>query len=149
MILKSEASIQIGKSTDVVYDAIVQQHHLTQYFINESTGDLVEGQIQQWKFAEFKIRFPVSNVKLEVNKSISFVWDPETVITISLEPFKEGHTVVKVVEDGKELNEENMKWLVSNAGGWANFLASLKAYLEYGVILRKGAYEFLGDEDMG
>ncbi len=28
--------------------------------------------------------------------------------------------------------------LIENSGGWSNFLACLKAYLEYGIQLRKG-----------
>jgi hypothetical protein len=35
------------------------------------------------------------------------------------------------------------KWLMGNTEGWANFLACLKAYLEYGINLRKGAFDFL------
>ncbi len=30
-----------------------------------------------------------------------------------------------------------------NTEGGANFLACLKAYLEHGIILRKGAFDFL------
>lgn len=33
-----------------------------------------------------------------------------------------------------------------NTEGWANFLACLKAYLEYGINLRKGAFDFLSDK---
>lgn len=32
---------------------------------------------------------------------------------------------------------------MGNTDGWANFLACLKAYLEYGINLRKGAFDFL------
>ena len=30
--------------------------------------------------------------------------------------------------------------------GWANFLACLKAYLEYGINLRKGAFDYMKKE---
>lgn len=30
--------------------------------------------------------------------------------------------------------------------GWANFLACLKAYLEYGINLRKGAFDFMSEK---
>jgi hypothetical protein len=49
---------------------------------------------------------------------------------------------VKVNESGKELNEENLIWALRNTEGWANFLASMKAYLEYAIELRKGAFDF-------
>jgi len=51
--------------------------------------------------------------------------------------------VVRVKESGKEHNEDNLKWALENSGGWANFLACMKAYLEYGIQLRKGAFDFM------
>lgn len=36
-----------------------------------------------------------------------------------------------------------IKWLSGNSFGWSNFLACLKAYLEYNINLRKGAFEFM------
>ena len=32
---------------------------------------------------------------------------------------------------------------LGNTEGWANFLACMKAYLEYGIQLRKGAFDFM------
>ncbi|MFD2697467.1 hypothetical protein ACFSQ0_05650 [Mesonia sediminis] len=55
----------------------------------------------------------------------------------------DGSTLVKVNENGKEFSEDNLKWALENSGGWANFLACLKAYLEYGIQLRKGAFDFM------
>ena len=40
-------------------------------------------------------------------------------------------------------NEEGIKQAIGQTEGWANFLASLKAYLEYGINLRKGAFDFM------
>ncbi len=52
-------------------------------------------------------------------------------------------TVVTVTEKGMENDEAGLKWLMGNSAGWGNFLACLKAYLEYGINLRKGAFDFL------
>ena len=43
----------------------------------------------------------------------------------------------------KSLNEAGIKQLMGQTEGWANFLACLKAYLEYGINLRKGAFDFM------
>jgi len=40
-------------------------------------------------------------------------------------------------------DDVGINWLKSNTEGWANFLACLKAYLEYGINLRKGGFDFL------
>lgn len=149
MKLTSEATLQIQKPIEVVFEGIVNPDKMTKYFISESSGRLESGKEVMWKFPEFADRFPVKEIKIEVDHSVSFVWDPETVVNIVLESQPDKSTVVKITESGKELNDENLKWLISNAGGWANFLACMKAYLEYGIELRKGAFDFMrkGDND--
>ena len=67
----------------------------------------------------------------------------ETVVKILLEEQPDKSTVVKVTEDGKLYNEANLRWALGNTEGWANFLACMKAYLEYGIHLRKGAFDFM------
>ena len=56
---------------------------------------------------------------------------------------EDNNTIVNGVGRRKILNEENLKWVLENTAGWANFLACLKAYLEYGIQLRVGAYDFM------
>lgn len=143
MNLTSQASIQIQKPVHEVFDGITNPEKMTKYFISKSTGSLTSGQEVFWQFPEFDGSYPVNQVNVQPNSIISFVWDPGTVVRIELEEQADGSTVVSVTEGSKPLNEENMKWLVSNTGGWANFLACLKAYLEYDIQLRKGAYEFM------
>ena len=146
MILESNAAIQIQKPAHVVFEGIVNPDIMTYYFISESTGRLETGSEVIWKFPEFPEKFPVTKIKTESNHSISFVWDPDTVVKITLKELPDHSTVVRVNESGKESNEENLKWALENSGGWANFLACLKAYLEYGVHLRKGAFDFMRKE---
>ncbi len=146
MRLISTASLQIQKPIHEVFEAIVEPEQMTQYFISESSGPMATGAELLWKFPEFPDRYPVTKIHVETNKSISFVWDPETVVKINLKAYKDNSTIVSVSEDGKENNEKNLQWLIQNTGGWANFLACMKAYLEYGIQLRKGAYEFMRPE---
>jgi uncharacterized protein YndB with AHSA1/START domain len=143
MILESNASLQIQKTAEEVFEAIVNPEKMTNYFISESTGRLETGKVVRWKFPEFDDTFPITEVKVDSNKLISFIWDPETVVKIILEQLPDESTVVRVNENGKSFNEDNLKWALQNSGGWANFLACMKAYLEYGIQLRKGAYDFM------
>lgn len=143
MELKSQATIQIQRSIEEVFEGIVDPVKMTKYFISESTGRLESGKEVIWKFPEFADRFPVKNIKIEDNRLVSFVWDPETVVTITLETLPDQSTLVRVNENGKKFSEENIKWALGNTEGWANFLACMKAYLEYGVQLRKGAFDFM------
>ena len=143
MKLESNASIQIQKSIEEVFEGIVNPEKMTKYFISESSGRMESGKNLIWKFPEFDDKFPIENIEVVTNRSISFVWDPETVVTITLESLPDTSTLVRVNESGKEMNEANLKWVLENTEGWANFLACLKAYLEYGIGLRKGGYDFM------
>ena len=143
MTLTSSATIQIQKPIDQVYESIINPTHMTNYFISESNGRLETGKELLWEFPEFPGRYPISNIQVEPNLSVSFVWDPETVVRIGLEAQEDNSTVVKVTEGAKENNEQNLKWLADNSSGWGNFLACMKAYLDHGINLRKGAYDFM------
>lgn len=59
---------------------------------------------------------------------------------MKLEEVKPGLTYVRITEKSKENNEAGIGWLKRNTEGWANFLACLKAWLEYGINLRKDAF---------
>lgn len=143
MELKSKASLQILKPIAEVFEAIVEPNHMTQYFISESNGRMESGAELKWKFPEFEDVFPITQIKVNSPSFISFVWDTETVVEIHLEALNDRNTVVRVREKGKSLSEENLAWALSNSAGWANFLDCLKAYLEYGINLRNGAFDFM------
>ncbi len=143
MKLIAKATIQIQKPIEEVFEGIVNPEKMTKYFISESTGRMETGKELIWKFPEFPDEFPVTDIKIKPNHSVSFVWDSETVVTITLEAQADKSTVVKASEGGKEYSEDNLKWLTGNTEGWANFLACMKAYLEYGIQLRKGAFDFM------
>ncbi len=143
MILETNAILQIQKPIAEVFEGIVNPKKMTNYFISESSGRLETGNDVIWKFPEFDAVFPIKEVKTQGNHSVSFVWDPETVVKITLEELPDYSTLVRVNENGKEFNPDNLKWALENSGGWANFLACMKAYLEYGIQLRKGAFDFM------
>lgn len=143
MNLIAKATIQIQKPIEKVFEGIVNHEKMTKYFISESNGRMETGKELIWKFPEFPMEVPVKDIKIENNHSISFVWDKETVVKIMLEAQPDKSTVVKVTEDGKAYSEDNLKWAIGNTEGWANFLACMKAYLEYGIQLRKGAFDFM------
>ena len=143
MKLIAKATIQIQKPIDEVFEGIVNPEYMTKYFISESSGRLETGKELIWKFSESPDECPVKEFKVETNRSVSFVWDDETVVNITLESQHDKSTLVKVTEDGKAYSEDNLKWVIGNTEGWANFLACMKAYLEYGIFLRKGAFDFM------
>src|SRR5690606_35846849 len=115
MKLIAKATIQIQKPADEVFEGIVNPDFMTKYFISESSGRMESGKTLLWKFPEFPDEFPVSDIEIEANRSVSFVWDPDTVVRIILDSQADGSTVVRVTEDGKSLNDKNIQWVISNS----------------------------------
>jgi len=143
MKLTAKATLQIQKPIQEVFEAIVNPDKITKYFISESSGRMETGKELTWEFGDFPGKFPVSVTEIQPNRFIAFVWDEETVVRITLEEQPDKSTVVKVTEGDKELNEKNLTWLTDNTFGWGNFLDCMKAYLEYGIQLRKGAFDYM------
>jgi uncharacterized protein YndB with AHSA1/START domain len=147
--LEIKTVIQISKPAHDVFEAIVDPVKMSNYFISKSSGKMEEGKTLMWRFPEFDMEFPVRIGKTEENKYISFYWDVDNVellVEMTLTPRANNSTLVTITEKSRENDEAGIKWLQGNTEGWANFLACLKAYLEYGINLRKGAFDFLSDK---
>ncbi len=146
-MLEIKVALMISKPSEEVFDAIVDPEKMTNYFISSSTGRMEENETLIWKFPEFDMEFPVTVGKVDRNKYISWYWDEqdgkELIVEIELQPVIPSSTLVTISEKERENDELGIKWLKSNTEGWANFLACLKAYLEYGINLRKGGFDHL------
>ena len=143
MKLTAKASLQIQKPVEEVFEAVVDPQKITGYFITESSGRMEAGKELQWEFGDFPGKFPVKVLEVKIDRLVSFVWDEDTVVNISFEGQRDGTTVVHITEGEKELSEGNLSWLIGNTFGWGNFLDCLKAYLEYGINLRRGAFDYM------
>ncbi|RYY51108.1 MAG: ATPase [Chitinophagaceae bacterium] len=144
LVVKTQ--IQISKLPELVYEAIVDPRHMSNYFIAESSGRMVAGASLEWRFPEFDLRIPVRVGEVRSGEYVSFFWDDEdgTVLTVEILLHPVGSaTHVIVTEKSREANAVGIAWLARNTEGWANFLACMKAYLEYGINLRKGAFDFM------
>lgn len=143
MKLTARVSLQIQKPVEEVFEAIVNPQIMTKYFISESSGRMETGKVLFWEFGDFPGKFPVKVTEVQSDSMVSFVWDEETIVRIILEEQTDKSTVVTITEGEKELSEKNLEWLIGNTFGWGNFLDCMKAYLEYGINLRKGAFEYM------
>ncbi len=145
--LEVKAALQITKPASEIFEAIVNPQKMRNYFISKSTGRMEEGRSVIWNFPEFDFDAQIRVGKIEQDKYISFNWDGEegkvlhVEMTLISQP--DNSTVVRISEKGMDNNEAGLEWLVGNTEGWANFLACMKAYLEHGINLRKGAFDFM------
>ncbi|MBK8349558.1 MAG: SRPBCC domain-containing protein [Saprospiraceae bacterium] len=145
MKLSINTSIQIQKPIEKVFEAIVNPAHMCQYFIVRSSGMMEEDKELIWHFPEFEQPVPIRVGPIIENTFISFYWtvgENEKVVEIKLEKRPDNSSVVYVTEKEGNQDEAGIQWLKGNTEGWANFLACLKAYLDHGINLRKGAFEY-------
>ncbi len=143
--LEIKVALQIQKPAPDVFEAIVSPEKMSNYFISESTGRMEAGKQLTWKFPEFDMQVPVRVGSVEQDKFISYYWDgggKELLVEMTLTPAENYSTIVTVTEKSMDNNEAGINWLKGNTEGWANFLACLKAYVEYGINLRKGGFDF-------
>ena len=144
--LEINTAIQILKPVNEVFEAIVDPIKMSNYFISTSSGIMETGKQIMWRFPEFVMEFPIRVGKILKDQYISYYWDvegTELLVEMTLTQRVEGSTLVTITEKSRANDEEGIKWLKGNTAGWANFLACLKAYLEYGINLRKGAFDLV------
>lgn len=140
--LEIKAGIQIQKPKTEVFEAIVDPAQMTQYFISKGSGRMESDATLTWEFPEFEGSFPVHVKEVNAPDFLSFEWD-NTITTMTLTATPDNNTVVKITEGKKDNDEAGRKWLMQNTEGWANFLACLKAWVEYKIHLRVGAFDYM------
>jgi uncharacterized protein YndB with AHSA1/START domain len=144
--LEIKAALQILKPVHEVFEAIVDPVKMSHYFISEGSGRMEQGAVLMWSFPEFEGSFPVRVGTVRKDEYIAYTWDSEDgrelLVEITLSPYDTNFTVVTITEKSMPNSEAGIAWLKGNTEGWANFLACLKAYIEYGINLRKGAFNF-------
>lgn len=146
--LEIKCSITILKPTSQVFEAIVDPARMSNYFIASGSGRMEQGRTLNWKFPEFEDIAQIEVVRVEDGSYVSFYWQgapgsEKTLVELVLQAGNADSTLVTVIEKSLPHDEAGIKWLKGNTEGWANFLACLKAYVEYGINLRKGAFEHL------
>lgn len=142
---KIKAKVQIGilKPVSEVFEAIVDPEKMSNYFISSSTGMMESGKNLTWTWPDFDGEIQIKVGKIEKDKIVSFEWGGSgnnCVVVISLEAKSENKTLVIVTESDWPADYKGAKQCMGQVEGWTNFLCCLKAYLEYGINLRVGAY---------
>jgi uncharacterized protein YndB with AHSA1/START domain len=59
---------------------------------------------------------------------------------LKFEALNKSETLVTIAESGWKESDAGLKSSYGNCMGWSQMLSALKAWLEYGINLRKGAY---------
>lgn len=151
MELKFQVQTKIQKPVAEVFDAVYNPNKLSGYFTNGgASAPLDEGTTVEWAFADSpdheKVKFPVTVTKVIPNELIVLGWEGAKGLDTRVEMQFEasgGDTIVRIAETGWRETQADLDRSYLNCFGWGQMLCCLKAYTEYGINLRKGAYEGL------
>ncbi|MFV8258227.1 SRPBCC domain-containing protein [Bdellovibrio bacteriovorus] len=147
MIPKFEVSIIIQKPVNEVFDAVYNPKKLSAYFTTAgASAPLKEGTTVQWEFADFPGPFPVPVKQIIQDKLIVIEWEAETggyntKTEFVFEALNDKEAKVKIYETGWKEDEAGISSSYKNCMGWSQMACAMKAYLEYGINLRQGAYK--------
>jgi uncharacterized protein YndB with AHSA1/START domain len=162
MDLQFTVQTKIQKPVQDVFDAIYNPDKIRTYFISGgASGPLDEGSTVIWKFndaGEKVIEAPVKVIKMVPNQLIKFTWaasegeyNPKTgkiphaanydnTVEMQFETLNDQETLLKISEGQWRNTEDGLRSSYQNCQGWTHMACCLKAYLEYGINLRKGAF---------
>ena len=152
MELKFTVQTKIQKPIEEVFDAVQNPDKLSGYFTNGgASAPLHEGTTVEWTFADTpgeKIGpFPVKVKKVIPNELIVLEWEGapgrDTRVEMNFEKTGPDEALVKISESGWNETQEELDRSYGNCMSWSQMVSALKAYVEYGIDLRKGAYEGL------
>lgn len=148
MIPKFEVWMIIQKPVSQVFDAVYNNEKLSKYFVTAgASAPLKEGTTVQWEFADFPGPFPVKCKQVVTNQLIVIEWDSsdqagyQTTCEFVFESLNENETKVKIYETGWQNTDAGVNASYGNCMGWSQMVSAMKAYLEYGINLRQGAYK--------
>jgi uncharacterized protein YndB with AHSA1/START domain len=149
MDLKFQVQTKIQKPIDEVFDAVYNPEKLSGYFTNGgASAPLDEGTEVEWRFAdnpdEDPISAPVTVKQVIPNELIVIEWEADkgrmTRTEMNFEKAGPDETIVRISESGWQETQDGLNRSYGNCMGWSHMVMCLKAYLEYGINLRKGAY---------
>lgn len=146
MNLRFQVYTKIQRPVRKVFDAVYNPHKLTKYFTTRSASAPMDaGTTVMWSFADFPGAFPVHIKKVVPNRRIVFEWKAQdgnynTRVDMEFKPLGLKTSKVLVTESGWKQTPKGLASSYGNCMGWMHMITCLKAYLEYGITLRKSAF---------
>ncbi len=137
--LQVKTQLEIAKPIHQVFEAIVEPEEMSHYFISSGRGRMQSGKTVHWKFdkgggLDAKVE------RTDPDRFVSFFWSAsgiEALVAMALTSLGDNGTLVKISESEWPPDEKGIARCMEQTQGWMHFLCCMKAYLEYGINLRK------------
>jgi len=138
--LQVKTKMTIAKPAHEVFEAIVDPEKMSHYFISSGSGRMESGKTVRWVFDDAGMGLDAKVQRVEPDKFVSFLWSAsgvEALVEMEMVPAGAA-TLLRVSESEWPSDEKGIARCVEQTQGWMHFLCCMKAYLEYGINLRKG-----------
>lgn len=138
--IKFTVAVRVAKPIEEVFKAFTDNEILSSYFVTAASAPIkAVGDKITWSWGEHKTDITVT--EFEENKKVSFTWpaykvDYDLNCTFEFETV-DGKTRVVVTEEGWKDDEAGINSSLMNNAGWKDMLLCMKAWVMYGVDLRK------------
>lgn len=143
--LQFKVELGILKPLAEVFDAVIDPRKLARYFVDASSGPLQSDSQVRWRFAEPAHEVAVKVLKVVPDRKILLEWESArdgvtTEVEMDFESLSPQASVISIVESGWSKNSSGTSPAFRNCQGWMHMACCLKAFLEYGVNLRRGSF---------
>jgi len=156
-----KVQMKVQRPVAEVFDAVYNPQKLSGYFTTGgASGPLDPGTRVIWRFADYPGDIPIEVKQVVSNEKIVFEWEAaedfdadkvmpmqaaassgyNTIVEMEFAALGPRETMVSIAEHGWRENPKGLKRSYENCQGWTQMQCCLKAYVEYGINLRKGAY---------
>jgi len=131
----------IRRPAHEVFEAIADPSVTTKLWYTKSTGRMTEGADLVWEWEMYGVSSNVTVKTVQDDRRIAFTWSgyvPEnpTTVVFDFTAREDGTTYVEVTESGFTGDSDTVAGYASDSSqGFSFLLASLKAWLEHGVLL--------------
>ena len=137
---------RISRPASDVFDAIVNNNRICQYFTDKTSGPLAEGDTVVWSWEQWG-EYPVVVKEIAENQLIhlqlnSKDWKKTESENYTVDVFLElveldkDSTMLSISEQGWKTDRPGLKGSHDNCSGWTHMAACLKAWLEHSIDLR-------------
>lgn len=127
----ASAEMLIRRPVSEVFDAFVRPEMITQFWLESTTGPLVEGATLEWRFMVPGAVETVTVTALDDQRRIAFDWSDAVSVDIGFEELREGATRVTVHANGFRGDQAGTD-VVNATEGFSIVLCELKILLEMG-----------------
>lgn len=132
-----EAQMLIRKPIEDVFEAFINPEVTTNFWFTKSTGKLEEGKTVTWEWEMYGVKNVVNVHQIILNQLIKTVWgEPSVNVDYEFKTMENGTLVVIKSYGFTQTDEELLRQVNDNTGGFTTVLDGCKAYLEHGINLR-------------